>query len=268
MNYWPRIPLLIFLIWFTHLGMSQCVWTEEDFDSFEYLTPSPHLIPGSVYHLSPQTFAGCVNTGFRGLYMNIQNGYIGPLYDRPYDVCPEVEYRFSFWTRDAWAGTNDYDINIYDATGALLLNQNVTTTSTWQFVETAGFTSITPTIRFEIITNTFGGPGNDIGFDDFKLESCIPGPETMNIDICSDGAMMTLHDSISGFMTGVGGTWGGPSGLGGGYLGEFDPAINDAGDYTYTIPGVGLCPDSSVIVTIAEVEVAHPDDVTMDLVTW
>lgn len=47
------------------------------------------------------------------------------------------------------------------------------------------------------------------------------------------------------------GTWSGPSDLSGGHLGTYDPAINIAGDYTYTVTSVeGVCLDATAIVSV------------------
>lgn len=63
-----------------------------------------------------------------------------------------------------------------------------------------------------------------------------------------------------------GGTWSGPSTV---VAGMFDPATMEAGTYTYTIPGIGSCPDDNATVTV----VLDPctgigEHVTDDAIRW
>jgi gliding motility-associated-like protein len=47
------------------------------------------------------------------------------------------------------------------------------------------------------------------------------------------------------------GSWTGPSALSNGYLGTFEPGVNVAGTYTYTVSSTnGICPDDSANVTV------------------
>ena len=48
----------------------------------------------------------------------------------------------------------------------------------------------------------------------------------------------------------AGGAWTGPSALGGGDSGTFDPTSNTGGTYTYTVTGVGTCPDATATVSV------------------
>ena len=58
---------------------AQCSnWMVENFDSFEYGTICPYLIPGTVYHLIPQNSGfGPNHSGNTHLYLNFQNGFTG-----------------------------------------------------------------------------------------------------------------------------------------------------------------------------------------------
>ncbi|MCF6352559.1 MAG: hypothetical protein L3J06_06080, partial [Cyclobacteriaceae bacterium] len=65
---------------------------------------------------------------------------------------------------------------------------------------------------------------------------------------CFSGSSSNLFDDLGGSPD-SGGAWTGPSVLAGGSLGTFDPSINSAGIYTYTVSVAG-CADSQSIVTV------------------
>lgn len=56
------------------------------------------------------------------------------------------------------------------------------------------------------------------------------------VNICPEGSPVNLFSSLGGTPA-TNGTWSGPSTLTGGYLGTFNPAVNTAGVYTYTVSG-------------------------------
>lgn len=69
-------------------------------------------------------------------------------------------------------------------------------------------------------------------------------------DFCSTDGTANLFADLNGTPDN-GGTWSGPSGLGGGDLGTFDPASDLAGTYTYTVNGtVCSAAMADVVVTI------------------
>jgi len=89
-------------------------------------------------------------------------------------------------------------------------------------------------------------PGDDVDFRD-EFEEIF---EEIELDFCSG-----LTDSINLYDELVlaaipGGVWTGPSVLTGGELGTFDPTVNTAGVYTYTLPLIGNCPERKAEVTI------------------
>lgn len=230
---------------------AQCNWTTVAYESYEYTTTIPYIVPGTVYQSTPQTYAGCVRTGARGMYMNIVNGYIGILYNHPYDnLCVGNEYRFTFSTRDAFSSTNNITIKIFDNNNVLLLSQNVINNNVWQDIVMAAFTATTSTVRFEIHTNIAGMSGNDVGFDDLRLQQCQPFPQNINLNQCYSSSAINLFDLITTPNLSTIGAWTGPSTLTGGYLGTYTPGTNVNGAYTYTIDGVGTCPDSTALITI------------------
>ena len=57
------------------------------------------------------------------------------------------------------------------------------------------------------------------------------------------------------------GIWTGPSALTGGYLGTFEPGTNIEGTYTYTVAGLGICPDESATVAVT-ITVVPPPTIT------
>lgn len=230
---------------------AQCSWTSVDYESFEYTAVIAELIPGTTYQNTPQTYAGCIRTGNYGMYMNIVDGYTGLLYSKTYsNICIGQNYRFSFSVRDAWSSTNNLTFNVYDGNNVLLVTQTVVTNSIWNDVVMNSFTSPTTSIRFEIVTNTAGGPGNDAGFDDLRLSQCQPAPLNYVINECAGVPDFDLYTAQSGTILSSNGSWSGPSSLQNGYLGTFSTASNTSGNYTYTVNGASGCADSSAVFTV------------------
>jgi gliding motility-associated-like protein len=229
---------------------AQCTWTSFFYDSFEYTTVIPYIIPGTTYQNTPQTFAGCVHAGSRGLYLNFADGVSGMVYDQPFtNVCPGASYRFSFWTRDAFSSTNNMTFKVVDASNNVISTQTVITNSTWQNVIMPAFIAPTSTIRFQIFTNTLGGPGNDAGLDELTLSVCSPPVANYTFTQCSSAGAANLYNQITNGLS-SNGTWTGPSTLTNGYQGTFTPGTNTNGTYTYTIDAGGTCPDSVATVLV------------------
>lgn len=242
---------IIFLFQFLN-SIAQCNWSSVEFDSYESLTPIPHIIPGTTYGNTSQTYPGCVRTGSRGMYLNIVNGYTGPIYDRTFsNICATSQYRFSFSTRDAFSSTNNFNINIYDGNNILIQTLNVINNNIWQDITMPAFTVTTNTIRFQIVTITPGMSGNDIGFDDLSLNQCQPQTISNNIQQCSNGSNLDLFSIIPAGSLGTNGIWSGASVLTNGFLGTFTPGVNANGSYTYTIDGIAGCPDSIAQISVA-----------------
>lgn len=251
--------LIIMSMLFAGSVKAQCNWTQVYFESYEYTTVVPYIIPGMTYQNSPQTFAGCIHSGSRGLYLNIVDGATGLLYDQLFTgLCTSQQYRFSFWTRDAWSGTNDLTIQVIDANNAVLSTVNVINNSTWANITMPAFTPTTSTVRFQIITNMPGGAGNDAGFDDLKLEACLPQPYTTGLSQCAGFGSTDLYTVISASGFSSGGTWNGPSALQNGYAGTFTEGTNGNGTYVYTIAGTNGCPDS---VANVQVQIVQTPDI-------
>ncbi len=232
-------------------AFSQCNWSTIFSDSYEYSTVIPYIVPGSTYQNTPQTYAGCVRTGSQGMYLNITDGYLGPLYVQPFtNLCVGRQYRFSFSTRDAWTSNNNLTFNIKDASGTVILTQTVANGSTWNDITMAAFTAPTSTVSFEIVTNIAGGPGNDVGFDDLVLARCNPVPLTATLNACAGASPYNLFSQIPGTMSQTG-VWTGPSTLTNGYQGTFTPGTNTNGTYTYTVSNGASCGDSTALITVS-----------------
>ena len=240
------VGLLVVMICSAQLSLAQCTWTSVFYDSYEYTTVIPHIIPGTTYQNTSQTFAGCVRTGARGMYLNIVDGFSGIVYSQPFqDLCIGQNYRFTFSTRDAFSSTNNLTFNVYDNnSNALLATQTVITNSSWNDVVMPSFTTTATTIRFEIVSNTPGGPGNDAGFDDLRLQQCQPDPINHTVTKCIGTPDFNLYNEQAGIILGQSGIWTGPAALQNGYLGTFNTAVNPNGTYTYTIDGAIGCADS------------------------
>lgn len=238
------------------LGFSQCNWTPVYYESYEYTTVIPYLLPGTTYQNTPQTYAGCVRTGTYGLYMNIVDGYVGMLYSQPFDdICVGQQYQFSFSTRDAWTSSNNLTIQVKDAGGNILVTQNVINGSTWNDITMAAFTATTDSIVFQIITNIAGTGGNDVGFDDLRLWQCQPTPLSGSfIDCAANTNSVNLYAQIGSNNLSGNGVWTGPSNLTNGYLGTFTAGTNTNGTYHYTISGAPGCADSTATVQVALIQ--------------
>ena len=239
-----------------------------DYDSFEYGTTIPDIIPGATFHTTPQNWA--VRTGGSSVYMNFQNGYQGVAYDRVYDVCIGQTYQFSAWFSNTWGGTPDVDLQltVYDGAGGVIYQvANLIVGGPWVQFNTGQFTATTTTIRFEVVTNIAGGVGNnDCSMDDLVLERCSMPMNNANAGLyCSVDASVDLYNSILIPLSGTG-SWSGPSALSGGFLGTFDPGSNVSGTYTYTIAGAGACPDSIATIDIV-VDVSPQFDPIADVST-
>jgi gliding motility-associated-like protein len=71
-------------------------------------------------------------------------------------------------------------------------------------------------------------------------------------NFCSNGASANLFSSLGGTPSTTG-TWSGPSALGGGHLGTYDPVTMNPGIYTYMVVGSGGCPNATATVSVSEI---------------
>jgi gliding motility-associated-like protein len=247
--------VIVFLLAVSNVN-SQCnSWIQQDFDSFEYTTVCPYIIPGTTYQNSPQgTGFGPSYTGTRHIYLNFQNGYLGPAFDRPYTVCIGQTYRISFYHRDAWGGQNNTTFNIYDANNVLVSSAIVPWTgSAWNNFVSPALTATTSTLRLEIVNNSSTIGNNDMVVDDMQIEMCGIS-ETVSYTFCGTANSIDLFSLFSSNMP-VNGTWSGPTTLSNGNSGTFNPLNNAPGVYEYQLPNSGFCnqPPSQVTVDVAGV---------------
>ena len=245
-----KIGLVLTALLFVSNIKGQCTWTTHFYDNFEYTTVIPYIIPGTTYQNTPQTFAGCVHAGTRGLYLNFVDGVSGMVYNQPFtNLCPGATYRFSMWARDAFSSTNNMTFQVLDASNNVISSQNVITNAVWQNVVMPAFVAPSANISFQIITNTPGGPGNDAGLDELTLSVCSPPVTNSILSQCASLGNTNLYAQITSGLSNAG-TWNGPSVLQNGYLGTFVPGTNTNGTYTYTIDAGGTCPDSVATVQV------------------
>ena len=67
------------------------------------------------------------------------------------------------------------------------------------------------------------------------------------ITLCISGSTQDLFAALGGSPD-TGGTWSDPNGVA--FSGTFDPATDLPGNYTYTVPGAGPCPDAAAVVQV------------------
>jgi gliding motility-associated-like protein len=250
-----RFLLLLAFVFNYFNTRAQCNWTEVYYESYEYTTIIPYLLPGTTYQNTPQQWAGCIRSGAYGMYMNIVDGYIGQLYSQPFqNMCVGQNYRFSFSTRDAFTSTNNLTISIKDNNGVTLVSQNVINGSTWNDITMLSFMATTTSITFEIATNTAGTGGNDVGFDDLRLFQCNPIPHNYSVTECLSTPSLDLYNSIGNPLLSASGVWSGPSTLTNNHLGTFTSGVNTNGLYTYTIDGAPGCADSVANLSVAFIQ--------------
>lgn len=242
-----------FCLFFMKAAFSQCSgFIVEDFDSFEYTDVCPYILPNTTYQDSPQLSPefGPSHSGSRHIYLNFVDGYTGPAFSRPYEVCVGGTYRISFYHRDAWGGTNNTTFNIYDENDVLLSSENVVWTGTaWNHWVSPELTAATATLRLEIVNNIAYQGNNDMVVDDMSLEICSVNEHRVLLT-CNLNSEVNLFDLFSSQMP-AGGTWSGPSVLANGYLGTYDPAPGTEGLFTYSINDSSNCstPGGTVFIS-------------------
>ncbi len=241
------------------------VWQTVVSDGFEYTGTCPYLIPNTVWHYTPQTFA--VYSGNTSLYMNFQdcNGGSGTcagdlVFRRGFSVCRNQPLRFGAMLTTSFAGTQcNVRIEIRDGNGTVLDNQASIPANyapSWSQYQSAVVTPVSDSVVFFLYTNVGGSPGNDLSMDDFLLEKT-DGYQNSTVtgNVCTEPAATNLYSQIPG-MNDFTGTWSGPSTLTGGYLGTYTNGVNTVGTYVYENHGFGFLPGcpmayDSVVVQVA-----------------
>lgn len=78
------------------------------------------------------------------------------------------------------------------------------------------------------------------------------------ISVCPSDPVFNLFDQLGGTPD-TGGTWTGPSAVGGGHLGTFDPGTNAPGVYTYEVTGSGPCSSGTPATATVTVNTGSAD---------
>ncbi|MEX1192703.1 MAG: hypothetical protein WEA99_12080, partial [Brumimicrobium sp.] len=113
----------------------------------------------------------------------------------------------------------------------------------------AGGTTTGNTIRYYV---------DDVSIVDVSTTTVDAGSDG-NVTVCSSSAGLNLYDQLGGTPNTTG-TWTGPSALGGGYLGTFDPATHTPGVYTYEVSGTASsCSGSSTASSDVTVSIESSD---------
>jgi gliding motility-associated-like protein len=260
-----KLIALHFTLWscllVTSFAHGQCNYSTVDFDGFEFVQNDPYLIPGTVYHLAPQTHGP--HAGTYALYLNfINNLPAGTVcYDRPYTVCAGQTYRFGAWFKETWGGQSNITINIIDGNGTVLDTwTSIIPNAAWINYQSNPIITPTTTLRFQLVSN-YDPSSNDLTFDDLQLDMCdVPPVNVAVLNVCETDPPSDLYTLLTSTLTNAG-TWTGPSALGNAFLGTLDPATATAGIYTYTIAGINGCPDSVEVVTVSIAGVIDLDDI-------
>ena len=195
-----NVLVLLLVLLMSNYLRAQCNWIQVSFNSFEASGVVNSIIPASVYQNTPSNVAGCVHSGNQGLYLNIKNGYLGTIYDETYsNLCVGRDYRFSFWTKDTWGGSNNLTFQVLSATNVVLSQQNVINNgSNWQYIVMPTFNFVGTSVRFRMITNIAGNGGNDVAFDDLTLSACVPTQlSVLNASYCNPGIQVALDGFLS-----------------------------------------------------------------------
>lgn len=116
---------------------------------------------------------------------------------------------------------------------------------------TIGFTGAGPfTIRLQVVGPPALGSCTATQVSQVVTLSTAPNAGNgTNVSLCSSDAPLNLFSLLTGSPQTTG-SWTGPSVLSGGHLGTFNPAVNTAGSYTYTVNGVSPCSNASATVLI------------------
>lgn len=226
----------------------QCSWSNLLADGFEYsqATTSPDFIPGVNYGVAhPASYTA--HSGSQSVYLNfVDSNSTSPpgtragtlFYRKTIAICPNIPYRVSIWLCTTFVGLQcNVKIILKDANGAVL---NAVNNFPCPYAPAFGqytsgvVTPTTSTMILDMYTNVGGGGGNDLGVDDLLIEQCLtsPGIKTQT-SLCSTSPILNLY-GLFATVRPTYGSWTGPSSLGGGYLGTYNPSVNLQGQYLYT----------------------------------
>lgn len=220
------------------------------FEDFEGPSPIAGAVTSNIYGGGTFNGANYILSGTQHGWFNVINGLgdVDVYNNLIPGFCVGLTTEVSFWTRQSFGVTN-VTFTVEDDLGAVLATNTLNLTNVYQQI-TFNFVAPTSDLRFIIHCNSTGGNGVDICVEDILMTQCPPQGETVVFSDCSNSGSIDLHTLFSSAI-GTGGAWSGPSVLGSGFLGTFDPSVNTNGLYTYS-EGVGCA------ATLSTAEVNFP----------
>lgn len=259
-DWFLKKSLVLMILLIGNILSAQCSWSNLSYDDFEYASsiPTPGFVPGICYsgQAHPDIYAS--HSPSKSVYINFidSNSTTQPgvsagtlFFSRTFTVCPNTSYKVSSWFCTTFAGLQcNLRIRLKDGSGAILNAVNnfpCAYAPTFSQYSSGVVTPTTTTMVLELITNVGGGGGNDLGMDDLLVEQCLnsAGSVTTQTTVCSASPAFNLF-GLLGASQPVYGSWAGPSNLGGGYQGTFQPPLNQPGNYVYSYnyQNISSCP--------------------------
>ena len=237
-----------------------CTWSTYFFDDYEYTSVCPDILPGKVYHNTPMAFRP--HAGNLSLYFNFRDTVClagDMVYRRYLEVCPNLPVRISSWICTAFQSPNcDIRVRIADGNNTTLddqLSVQAPLYPSWTQYVSAPVISTTGSVYIEIYTNIPGQSGNDLAWDELRVEYCSNyNAPVVSSTVCSGGTPVSLYALINPAPLQTG-SWLTSQPLNGGYLGMYDPAVNSSGIFVYSSNSYGLpplCPQRRDTLLITE----------------
>jgi len=150
--------------------------------------------------------------------------------------------------------TNDAPVDLFT-----LLGGTPDTGGTWSPTLNSGTgvfdpsidgSTTTPTIYTYTVAATAPCTVPDTATVEVTVQQAPDAGDDASVDLCISSAAIDLFTLLGGTPD-TGGTWSGPSTLANGDQGTFDPAINQDGAYTYTLPASATCSGDTATVTVS-----------------
>ncbi|WP_423999092.1 gliding motility-associated C-terminal domain-containing protein [Maribacter sp. IgM3_T14_3] len=155
--------------------------------------------------------------------------------------------------------TNDSSLNLFT-----LLTNDPDTGGTWSPSLASGTGVFNPSVDSAgSYTYTVGNGGTcplNTATISVTVDTAPNAGSNATFNFCGDSPETDLF-SLLGPNADTGGTWNGPTALGNGDAGTFDPATNAAGLYVYTVGGTGACEDVNTIVTVTVADLLPTIDI-------
>lgn len=204
-------------------------------EDFEGPSPIVGAITTNIYGGGSWNSAPYIISGSSHGWFNVIDG-IGDVdvYNRQINgLCTGEDVEVSFWTRQSFGVTN-VTFSVLDDFNAVMASTTINLTNAFQQINFT-FPATSPGIRFVVHCNSTGGSGVDIVLEDILVTQCVSIPsENLSFTQCASTVPVDLFSLFSSSIS-PGGTWSGPSTLGNGTVGTFDPAVNSNGIYSYTV---------------------------------